>query len=54
MSKLQGITRANGSTVHHVTIPLDEIQKSKLKKGDELEIVTLGPGHLEVKKKNES
>ena len=52
-SKLQSITRSNGSTVHHLNIPLDEIEKSQLKKGDLLLVKTLGPGHLEVKKKDD-
>lgn len=38
MSKLQKITRSNGSVVNSINLPKEEIEKFNWEKGDELKI----------------
>ena len=49
-SKIQGFKRANGSTVHSVTIPKHIIEEAKLKKADEVEFFVNEKGEIVMKK----
>ena len=39
MSRLQEIKRQNGSVIHNVNLPKEELEKLDWKKGDELNII---------------
>jgi len=48
--KLQEIVRANGSSVYHVNLPLEEVQNSQLHKGDKLKVKSIGEGKIKIER----
>jgi len=53
MAKLQEIKRINGSVINSVNIPKEVIEESGLKKGDNLEVKSLGEGEVHISKKGD-
>ena len=53
MVKLQEIKRTNGSVVNQINIPKNVIEESKLKKGDNLKVITVKEGELSIKKEED-
>lgn len=50
MTKIQGFTRKNGSTIHSMTIPKDIIEDSGLKKNDDVEVTCDADRNIIIKK----
>ena len=48
MVKLQEITRVDGSSAFHLTIPLGVVEEAQLRKGDDFAVVCMGVGVLHV------
>lgn len=55
MSKLQKVTRPNGSVLNSVNLPKEELEKLNWEKGDELKITAEpedNPAFLKIQKEN--
>jgi hypothetical protein len=50
MTKIQGFTRQNGSTIHSLTVPKDEFEKTGWKKNDEVEVICDKDKNLIIRK----
>lgn len=48
MAKLQQIVRSNGSVVNSVNLPKEVVEESGLRKGDKLEVKSLGEGKVVI------